>query len=87
MAELLNQGKLYGSALTCNGKTIKENVQSKHSYQRTTTRGLEKADIDERTILVLCGTGPIGYSGTAEVINMTAPGNLWKKPGSTRFLV
>lgn len=142
MAELLDQGKLHGSALTCNGKTVKDNVQGKHSWDRETIKAyeqpmmtdagflhmtgnlfdsaimktsvisdefrkaflespsspnvfeskvavfdgpedyhkrIETADIDERTILVMRGTGPIGYPGAAEVVNMTAPGHLLKK--------
>jgi dihydroxy-acid dehydratase len=142
MAELLDQGKLHGDALTADGKTIKENVQNKHSWDRETIKAydqpmkadagflhmtgnlfdsaimktsvvsdefrkafledsnqpnvfeskvavfdgpedyharIEKADIDERTILVMRGTGPIGYPGAAEVVNMTAPGHLLKK--------
>jgi dihydroxy-acid dehydratase len=142
MAELLDQGKLHGDALTANGKTIRENVQNKHSWDRETIKAydqpmktdagflhmtgnlfdsaimktsvvsdefrkafledpeqpnvfeskvavfdgpedyharIEKAVIDERTILVMRGTGPIGYPGAAEVVNMTAPGHLLKK--------
>jgi dihydroxy-acid dehydratase len=142
MAELLDQGKLHGDALTANGKTIKENVQNKHSWDRETIKAydqpmktdagflhmtgnlfdsaimktsvvsdefrkafledssqpnvfeskvavfdgpedyharIEKADIDERTILVMRGCGPLGYPGAAEVVNMTAPGHLLKK--------
>jgi len=33
-------------------------------------------DIDERCILVMRGTGPIGYPGGAEVVNMRAPVHL-----------
>lgn len=40
---------------------------------------IEKADVDERTILVMRGAGPLGYPGAAEVVNMTAPGHLIKK--------
>jgi dihydroxy-acid dehydratase len=32
--------------------------------------------VDERCILVIRGTGPIGYPGSAEVVNMTPPGYL-----------
>ena len=132
MAELLDQGKLHGNALTCNGKTIEQNVKDKHSWDRETIKAydqpmktdagflhltgnlfdsaimktsviselfrkaflenpdrpmvfeskvavfdgpedyhsrIETADIDERTILVMRGTGPIGYPGAAEVVN------------------
>ncbi|TPG39045.1 dihydroxy-acid dehydratase [Sphingomonas koreensis] len=33
-------------------------------------------DIDERTLLVIRGTGPIGYPGAAEVVNMRPPAAL-----------
>ena len=33
-------------------------------------------DIDERCILVVRGAGPVGYPGSAEVVNMTPPGRL-----------
>ncbi|KAK3654527.1 hypothetical protein LTR56_003172 [Elasticomyces elasticus] len=141
-AELLDQGKLHGDALTANGKTVKDNAAGKHSWDRRTIKGysepmkreagflhlsgnlfdsaimktsvisdefraeflvdtndpnafecktvvfdgpedyyarIDKADIDERTILVMRGVGPIGYPGAAEVVNMTAPGRLLKQ--------
>lgn len=40
---------------------------------------IETANVDERTILVMRGTGPLGYPGAAEVVNMIAPGHLLKK--------
>lgn len=40
---------------------------------------IETAPIDERTILVMRGAGPLGYPGAAEVVNMTAPGHLLRK--------
>ncbi|CAI6094472.1 unnamed protein product [Clonostachys chloroleuca] len=40
---------------------------------------LETAPIDSRTILVMRGTGPLGYPGAAEVVNMHAPGRLLKQ--------
>ena len=136
MAELLDQGKLHGNALTCNGKTIEHNVKDKHSWDRETIKSydqpmktnagflhltgnlfdsaimktsviseefkkaflenpdspmvfesrvavfdgpedyhsrIETADIDERTILIMRGTGPIGYPGAAEVVNSKSP--------------
>lgn len=142
MAELLDHGKLHGDALTCNGKSVKENVQGKHTWDRKTifsydkpmktnagflhltgnlfdsaimkssvisdefrkeflqdpqdpnafeckavvfdgpedyNKHIDTADIDERTILVMRGTGPLGYPGAAEVVNMTAPGRLLKR--------
>ncbi|MDE1986606.1 MAG: dihydroxy-acid dehydratase family protein [Alphaproteobacteria bacterium] len=36
-------------------------------------------DIDERTILVIRGAGPIGWPGSAEVVNMQPPDALLKK--------
>ena len=36
-------------------------------------------DIDENSILVIRGCGPIGYPGSAEVVNMQPPDNLLKK--------
>ncbi|KAK4541278.1 hypothetical protein LTR36_008194 [Oleoguttula mirabilis] len=142
MAELLDQGKLHADVLTANGKTLRENISGKHSWDRHTIRSyteplmkdagflhlkgnlfdsaimktsvisaefskaflenkddpnafeckavvfdgpedyhkrIETADVDERTILVMRGTGPLGYPGAAEVVNMTAPGHLLKK--------
>ncbi|HVW84241.1 MAG TPA: IlvD/Edd family dehydratase [Bryobacteraceae bacterium] len=35
--------------------------------------------IDENCMLVVRGTGPIGYPGSAEVVNMTPPGELVRK--------
>ena len=36
-------------------------------------------DIDERSILVIRGTGPIGWPGSAEVVNMQPPDSLIKR--------
>ena len=36
-------------------------------------------DIDERTILVIRGAGPLGWPGSAEVVNMQPPDHLIKK--------
>ncbi|WP_306120754.1 MULTISPECIES: IlvD/Edd family dehydratase [unclassified Roseitalea] len=35
--------------------------------------------IDENTVLIMRGAGPIGYPGAAEVVNMQPPGHLIKK--------
>lgn len=35
--------------------------------------------IDDRTILVMRGVGPLGYPGAAEVVNMRAPSHLLKR--------
>ena len=36
-------------------------------------------EIDEKTILIMRGAGPVGYPGAAEVVNMRAPDYLLKK--------
>jgi dihydroxy-acid dehydratase len=36
-------------------------------------------NIDENCMLVVRGTGPIGYPGSAEVVNMTPPGDLVRR--------
>jgi dihydroxy-acid dehydratase len=36
-------------------------------------------DIDENTILIMRGAGPIGYPGAAEVVNMQPPGSLIRR--------
>ncbi|GAB1744389.1 hypothetical protein NU219Hw_g1667t1 [Hortaea werneckii] len=142
MAELLDAKKLHPDLVTANGKTVRENVAGKHSWDRRTIkeyskplledagflhmsgnlfdsaimktcvisetfrkeflenaddpnafeckaivfdgpedfhRRIETADVDERTILVMRGAGPLGYPGAAEVVNMTAPGHLLRK--------
>ena len=38
MAELLQQGKLHPGALTCNGKSVKENAEGKFSWDRRTIK-------------------------------------------------
>ena len=38
-----------------------------------------KLDIDENCILIIRGCGPIGYPGSAEVVNMQPPDHLLKK--------
>ena len=45
----------------------------------TSTSTIPKLGIDENTILFMRGTGPLGYPGAAEVVNMRAPGELLKK--------
>ncbi|KAI1121785.1 dihydroxy-acid dehydratase [Nemania abortiva] len=42
-------------------------------------KNVDKAIIDERTILVMRGVGPLGYPGAAEVVNMRAPDHLLKR--------
>ena len=36
-------------------------------------------DVDENCLLFMRGTGPIGYPGGAEVVNMQPPAALWKR--------
>ncbi|KAJ5938294.1 Aconitase/3-isopropylmalate dehydratase swivel [Penicillium verhagenii] len=151
MAELLDQGKLNGDALTCNGKTMAENVRGKHSWDRRVIRpyndplmkdagfihlkgtlfdsaimktcvispafrerylsnpedpeafegsvvvfdGPEDyhnrletmSNIDEKTILIMRGVGPLGYPGAAEVVNMHPPGRLLKQGIEALFCI
>ncbi|KAI0403490.1 dihydroxy-acid dehydratase [Xylaria palmicola] len=42
-------------------------------------KNVDKAPIDERTILVMRGVGPLGYPGAAEVVNMRAPDHLLRR--------
>ncbi|KAL1969729.1 hypothetical protein VTN77DRAFT_8282 [Rasamsonia byssochlamydoides] len=144
MAELLDAGKLHADVLTCNGRTVAENVRGKHSWDRRTIREfrnpiLENAGfrhlrgtlfnsaimktcvistefrqkflqnpddpdafegavvvfdgpedyhrrieddstpIDDKTILIMRGAGPLGYPGAAEVVNMHPPGRLLRE--------
>ncbi|GES60080.1 dihydroxy acid dehydratase [Aspergillus terreus] len=141
MAELLDAGKLNADAVTCNGRTMGENVRGKHTWDRRTIKPYNEpllkdagflhlqgslfqsaimktcvisepfrqkylenpadpnafegrvlvfdgpedynarledpaTDIDDRSILVMRGTGPLGYPGAAEVVNMHPPGRL-----------
>ncbi|KAL4893433.1 dihydroxy-acid/6-phosphogluconate dehydratase [Aspergillus ambiguus] len=141
MAELLDAGKVKADALTCNGRTMGENVRGKHTWDRRTIRAYNaplladagflhlrgslfdsaimktsviseafrkrfledpadpnafegrvfvfdgpedykerledpSTDIDDRSILVMRGTGPLGFPGAAEVVNMHPPGRL-----------
>ncbi|KAI0124831.1 dihydroxy-acid dehydratase [Xylariales sp. AK1849] len=39
---------------------------------------IEEARVDQHTILIMRGVGPLGYPGAAEVVNMHAPGRLLK---------
>merc|ERR1712086_562958 len=39
----------------------------------------EKLNIDENSILMIRGCGPVGYPGSAEVVNMQPPDRLLKK--------
>ncbi|KAF4980213.1 hypothetical protein FZEAL_3724 [Fusarium zealandicum] len=151
MAELLKAGKLHGNAMTCNAKTLAENVQGKYSWDRRVIRpyndplmleagfihltgslfdsaimktsvispafrerylsnpkdpeafegsvvvfdGPEDyndrlehmSHIDDKTILVMRGVGPLGFPGAAEVVNMHPPGRLLKQGVDALFCV
>ena len=39
----------------------------------------KKLKIDEKSILIIRGCGPVGYPGAAEVVNMQPPDKLLKK--------
>ncbi|KAH8820257.1 putative dihydroxy acid dehydratase [Xylogone sp. PMI_703] len=144
MAELLDARKLHPQVLTCNGRTVEENVKNKHSWDRRTIRAYNQplkenagflhlkgtlfdsaimktsvisddfrkeflqdpehpnvfeckvrvfdgpedynAHLDDdvpeelmdKPALVMRGTGPIGYPGAPEVVNMHAPARLLK---------
>ena len=40
---------------------------------------MKKLNIDENSILMIRGCGPVGYPGSAEVVNMQPPDRLLKK--------
>ncbi|MBL8549153.1 MAG: dihydroxy-acid dehydratase family protein [Hyphomonadaceae bacterium] len=40
---------------------------------------IDSSDADETTLLVMRGTGPLGYPGSAEVVNMRPPADLLKR--------
>lgn len=144
MSELLDAGKLRPDALSCNGRTVGENVHGKHTWNRQIIRAyteplmkdagflhlkgtlfdsaimktcvitpafrqkfLENPDdpdafegavvvfdgpedyhsrldgpttpIDDSSILVMRGAGPLGYPGAAEVVNMHPPARLLRQ--------
>jgi dihydroxy-acid dehydratase len=144
MAELLDAGKLHPDALTCNRKTVQENVGGKHTWNRKIIRAYNDplmpdagfvhlkgtlfnsaimktcvispafrqkfleipgdlnafegavvvfdgpedyhsrlddpaTPIDDSSILVMRGAGPLGYPGAAEVVNMHPPARLLRQ--------
>ncbi|KAJ5102109.1 hypothetical protein NUU61_004331 [Penicillium alfredii] len=144
MAELLEAGKLRPDALTCNGRTVEENVRGQLSWNRRIIRAYadplmadagflhlqgslfnsaimktcvisptfrkkflenpadlnafesavvvfdgpedyhDRLDdpatpIDDTSILVMRGAGPLGYPGAAEVVNMHPPARLLRQ--------
>ncbi|KAJ5732457.1 L-arabonate dehydratase [Penicillium malachiteum] len=151
MAELLDVGKIHGDVLTCNGKTMAQNVRGKHSWDRRVIRPYDDPlmkdagfihlkgtlfdsaimktcvispafrerylsnpedpmafegsvmvfdgpedyhsrlehlpEIDDKTILVMRGVGPLGYPGAAEVVNMHPPGRLLKQGVDALFCI
>ncbi|KAF3399913.1 L-arabonate dehydratase [Penicillium rolfsii] len=151
MAELLDAGKLNGDALTCNGRTIAENVRGQHSWDRRVIRPYDDPlmkdagfvhlkgtlfdsaimktcvispafrerylsnpedpeafegsvvvfdgpedyhsrienmpEIDDQTVLIMRGVGPLGYPGAAEVVNMHPPGRLLKQGVDALFCI
>ncbi|KAH8703594.1 dihydroxy-acid dehydratase [Talaromyces proteolyticus] len=151
MAELFDAGKLHPNSMTCNGCTIYENTNGKHSWNRSVIRPFQEpllkeagfihlkgtlfdsaimkicavspqfrqrylsdpndpdafegsvavfdgpedyhrriesmAEIDDRTILVMRGVGPLGYPGAAEVVNMHPPGRLLKQGIDALFCI
>ncbi|KAA8648213.1 hypothetical protein EYZ11_007549 [Aspergillus tanneri] len=56
MAELLSAGKLNQDAMTCNGRTVAENVRGKHSWDRRTIRAYGKPLLENAGFLHLQGT-------------------------------
>ncbi|KAH8658012.1 dihydroxy-acid dehydratase [Xylariales sp. PMI_506] len=40
---------------------------------------IEEAPVDERTILIMRGVGPLGFPGAAEVVNMHSPAHLLRR--------
>ncbi|KAL2837837.1 dihydroxy-acid/6-phosphogluconate dehydratase [Aspergillus pseudoustus] len=144
MAELLDAGKLNPDVLTCNGRTVVENVKGQHTWDRRVIKPYDEpmmndagfvhlhgslfqsaimktcviseqfrqkflenpedpsafeekvvvfdgpedyhsrledpsTPIDDKSILVMRGTGPLGYPGAAEVVNMHPPGHLLRQ--------
>lgn len=144
MAELLDAGKLHADVLTCNGRTVTDNVRGRHSWDRRMIRAYKdplvadagfvhlqgnlfdsaimktcvisqefrekflenpndpnafegtvvvfdgpedyhhrledpSTPINEYSILVMRGAGPLGYPGAAEVVNMHPPGRLLRQ--------
>ncbi|KAL3495729.1 dihydroxy-acid/6-phosphogluconate dehydratase [Aspergillus germanicus] len=144
MAELLDAGKLHPDVLTCNGRTVTENVKGQHTWDRRVIKPYDEpimrdagfvhlhgslfnsaimktcviseqfrqaflenpedpnafegavvvfdgpedyhsrledpsTPIDDKSILVMRGTGPLGYPGAAEVVNMHPPGHLLRQ--------
>lgn len=56
MSELLDAGKLNPNALTCNGSTIAENVQGKHSWDRSVIRPYDDPLMNDAGFIHLQGS-------------------------------
>jgi dihydroxy-acid dehydratase len=56
MAELLDAGKLNASALTCNGRTVVENVKGKNSWDRRVIREFNNPILENAGFLHLRGS-------------------------------
>ncbi|KAJ6151192.1 Aconitase/3-isopropylmalate dehydratase swivel [Penicillium chermesinum] len=56
MAELLDVGKIHGGVLTCNGRTMAENVRGKHSWDRRVIRPYSDPLMEEAGFIHLKGT-------------------------------
>lgn len=151
IAELLDVGKIHGDVLTCNGRTLMENVRGQHSWNRRVIRPYDdpllrdagfihlkgnlfnsaimktcvispafrkrylsnpkdpdafegtavvfdgpedfhkrvesSSHIDENSVLIMRGVGPLGYPGAAEVVNMHPPGRLIKEGIDALFCI
>jgi dihydroxy-acid dehydratase len=55
MAELLDQNKLHADAITCNGKTIRQNVEGKHSWDRRTIKTYSEPMLNNAGFLHMSG--------------------------------
>ncbi|KAJ5632730.1 L-arabonate dehydratase [Penicillium lividum] len=56
MAELLDVGKIHGEVLTCNGKTMAQNVRGKHSWDRRVIRPYDEPLMKDAGFIHLKGT-------------------------------
>ncbi|OJJ51215.1 hypothetical protein ASPZODRAFT_54688 [Penicilliopsis zonata CBS 506.65] len=56
MAELLDAGKLNEGVLTCNGRTMGENVRGQHSWDRRMIRAFKEPILDDAGFLHLQGS-------------------------------
>ncbi|KAI1179904.1 dihydroxy-acid dehydratase [Nemania sp. FL0916] len=69
-------------------KTLLENPDDPNAFEGKVAvfdgpedyhKNVDKVSVDEKTILVMRGVGPLGYPGAAEVVNMRAPDHLLKR--------